>query len=85
MEVLRKKKLKSYENDKGRQPLKDFTPGTFGCHEVLTMSAYLLNNVTEELCDHPAILQDRNLFKLAHEAESALATLYSAIKKQHAP
>jgi len=85
MEALRKKKLKSYKDDNARQPLKDFTPGTFGCHEVLHMAAFLLNNVTEELCNHPAVLQDQKLFKRAHEAESALAGLYTEIKKIHAP
>ena len=85
METLRKNKLKSYKADKARQPLKDFTPGTFGCHEALHMAAYLLNNVTEELCNHPAVIQDSDFFKLASEAESALGKLYTEIKKVHAP
>jgi len=85
METLRKNKLKSYEADKARQPLKDFTPGTFGCHEAMHMTAFLLNNVTEELCNHPTVLQDQKLFRLAHEAESALGSLYTEIKKRHAP
>ncbi len=85
MEDLRKNKLKSYKADKARQPLKDFTPGTVGCHEAMHMAAYLLNNVTQELCDHPAVIQDAEFFRLASEAESALASLFTKIKKVHAP
>jgi len=85
MEKMRLKKLAAYERDNDRQPIKDFTPGTLGCHECLHMTAFLLNNVTEELCNHPAVFQDEKFFKLASEAESALGRLYTAVKQRHNP
>lgn len=60
-----------------------FEPKSFGCHEALHMTSFLIGAVDEELVEHPAITQNEEWLRLAIAAREALATLYNKIGEKH--
>lgn len=68
---------------KRKSPADGFAPGTMGCHEALHMASFFAGAVDEELCNHPAIEQNKDWQRLARTAATALADLYQAIGSKH--
>lgn len=60
-----------------------YKPGSFGCHEVLHMTAFLSAAIDDNLMQHTAIKLNPKWWKLASEAHSKLFDLYQAIGEEH--
>lgn len=58
-------------------------PGSYGCHEALHVASLLAGHVDEELLSHPAIVSNKEWFRLAAEAHEKLFDLYQAIGNVH--
>ncbi len=58
-------------------------PGSFGCHELLDRTAMLGKLVNELLLEHPACVQNKEWFTLAHQASTLLDQLYQKIGAKH--
>ena len=63
--------------------MRQFGPGTLGCHEALHMAAVLLEMVDERLCQHPAVESIPAWRNMADSARDTLAALYAAIGAEH--
>ncbi len=50
----------------------------YSWHEAMDRAHTLTQSVSDQLCDHPVINSDPELFKLAVAAENALSDLYQA-------
>jgi hypothetical protein len=53
-----------------------FAPGSFGYHEALHTTSVLMDSVDRHIAEHPAVLADRELYRLATRAQEALFNLY---------
>jgi len=60
-----------------------YAPGSYGCHEVLHMTAFLEHAVDTELVQHTAIQRDSSFLLEAERALSALSRLYQLIGAKH--
>lgn len=60
-----------------------YEPGSFGCHEALHMTSFLIDSVDEELVEHPSIKANEEWTRLATVALDALNDLYQAIGQKH--
>lgn len=60
-----------------------YAPGSFGCHEALHMASVLMMTVDRELCEHPAVQQNKEWAALADKARQALYELYQKIGARH--
>lgn len=62
---------------------KKYGAGSYGCHEALHASSMIMHMVDSHLLDHGAIALDKDLFRYASEAHTALFNLYQAIGAKH--
>lgn len=66
------------DNDEER-----FAPGSFGCHEALHMTSFLMQAIDTDLMEHPAIAARPDWKATAEVAFNALYDLYQAIGREH--
>lgn len=79
---------KAYEQiaeglEDARNMIREFAPGSFGCHEALHMASFLANAVDRELCEHNAIKLVPKWHKKATRAAALLTSLYQDIGAAH--
>ncbi len=60
-----------------------YDPGSFGCHEALHMTSFLMQAVDTELVEHNAIASNEDWLALATAAFDKLFQLYMAIGDAH--
>lgn len=60
-------------------------PESFSCHEALHMVSFLSSAVFTEICEHPAIINNREWYDQAMKAGDLLAELYQKIGSKHIP
>jgi hypothetical protein len=58
-------------------------PGSFGCHELLDRTSIVMSSVERDILSHPACLQNKEWFELAHRAVEALNDLYQKVGAEH--
>ena len=81
-EATRLARLAAMEDDFPER-MKNFGPGSFGCHEVLDRASIITNLVGDWLLEHPSIVLNAEWFRLADEAQTKLMNLYQAIGTKH--
>jgi hypothetical protein len=69
--------------DHGPQWIKQYEPGSFGCHELLDRTALAADLVERYVRTHPACIQNQEWFALAEQAMMALQKLYQRIGAAH--
>lgn len=65
------------------EDIKQFSPGTHGCHEALHVASMLMEMVDEYLCGHTAIRLRPQWQAKADAARDALFDLYQGIGAEH--
>jgi hypothetical protein len=83
VEQDRQAALEELVAEHGREYFDRFTPGSFGCHELLDRAILFARMVEEEVQNHPACLQNREWYELAERATAALNDLYQRIGSEH--
>ena len=83
IESQRQESLRELESDGEEARLEHFSPGTFGCHELLDRTILLAEQVERTILSHPACIQNREWYELASEASAALHDLYQRIGSEH--
>ena len=78
-ENQRQRALLELEADSGRSRLDQFSPGTFGCHELLDRTHLIADHIEKALLLHPACLQNQEWYRLAYEASASLHELYQRV------
>lgn len=58
-------------------------PGSFGCHELLDRTALVADTLEQYILTHPACVQNKEWFALAHQAVVALRELYQQVGADH--
>jgi hypothetical protein len=58
-------------------------PGSFGCHELLDRTSIAMSGLERDILSHPACLQNKEWFELAHTAVEALNNLYQKVGAAH--
>lgn len=81
-EATRLARLAAMEDDFPER-MKNFGPGSSGCHEVLDRASIITNLVGDWLLEHPSIVLNAEWFRLADEAQTKLMNLYQAIGTKH--
>ncbi len=62
---------------------KDYTPGTFGCHEALHVTNMMVEVLERHLAEHPAIQANSAWKARVERAQDELAALYQEIGAAH--
>lgn len=60
-----------------------YAPGTHGCHEALHVASVIEGMIDANLVNHPAVLLDPEIYRLAAAAHKAMFDLYQAIGARH--
>lgn len=60
-----------------------YTPGTFGCHELLDRTCLAADLLEQSVLNHPACVRDPEWFALAVAATNTLRELYQRIGAEH--
>ena len=60
-----------------------FTPGSFGCHELLDRTSLLTDSLERFVLSHPACVHNKEWFALAYQAVSHLNDLYQKVGAEH--
>lgn len=63
--------------------LKQYEPGSFGCHELLDRTSLAADTVEKYVLSHPACIKNQDWFALADKAVVALHELYQRIGEAH--
>ena len=58
-------------------------PGTFGYHEALHVASIQMDSLERYLLEHPAVLMDKDAYRLCHEAHTLLFNLYQHLGAIH--
>ena len=58
-------------------------PGTFGYHEALHTTSIQMDSLERYVLEHPAILMDKEAYRLCHEAHTLLFNLYQHLGAIH--
>jgi hypothetical protein len=61
----------------------DHQPGTFSYHEAFHTACIMMGQLDTPLLGHPAIILDKEAYKLAHEAHTAVFNLYQYLGSKH--
>ena len=69
--------------DHGPRWAEQYEAGSFGCHELLDLTALAADIVERYVRTHPACVQNREWFALAEQAVAALQELYQRIGATH--
>ncbi len=83
VEKQRQMELNDVLAEHGLDWLKQFAPGTFGCHELLDRTLLAAEGVEENVLSHPACLQNPEWYALAEQAVGVLNDLYQRIGAEH--
>ena len=82
-EQARQQLIDECNADHGPHWAEPYTPGSFGCHELLDRTALVVDIVERYVLTHPACIQHREWFALAEQAVVALGELYQRIGEAH--
>jgi hypothetical protein len=83
VEQYRQQLLQQLSADSGEGAGTDYSPGSFGCHELLDRTALILALFEQQVVEHPACFQKPQWFALANEAVGVLSRLYQAVGGEH--
>lgn len=61
----------------------NYSPGSFGCHELLHITSVLSSMLEAEIIGHPACRANPEWTALAEEVARGLADLYQSIGANH--
>ena len=70
-------------SDSGKDWAAAYSPGSFGCHELLDRTALLAGQIEQQIQTHPACVANAEWFLLAEQAGAALRELYQQIGAEH--
>lgn len=82
-ESQRQQALLDLQSESGRSCLDEFSPGTFGCHELWDRTHLIADLIEKSLLAHPACIQSQEWYQLAYEASAALQELYQRVGAGH--
>ena len=82
-ELERQQLLDELATEHGSHWAAQYTPGSFGCHELLDRTALAVDMVEGYIRTHPACIEKREWFALAEQAVAALQELYQRIGAAH--
>lgn len=83
VEQQRQELLREFSADRDPSEIGDYSPGSFGCHELLDRTALIMCLLEEHIVEHPACFQHPDWFILAHEATTILNRLYQEVGRKH--
>lgn len=83
IEEDRQQRLDELREDYGLDWVRQYKPGSFGCHELLDRTAMVVDLVERQLLSHPSCVQNAEWYALADQAFSALHNLYQKIGETH--
>jgi len=83
IERERLERVEDLASEDGAEWASHAMPGTFGCHELLDRTMIAFNLVEEMIVSHPACVQNREWYALAHRAFKALEILYERVGEVH--
>ena len=69
--------------DSGSDWVREFLPGSAGCHELLDRAAMFADMIEKHLASHPACLANAEWYQLAEQAAAALRELYQRVGAEH--
>jgi hypothetical protein len=84
VEQLRREYIEECADDANDADWKEHNkPGSFGCHELLDRTSLMSGAIERDILAHPACLQNKAWFELAHRAVQALNDLYQKVGAEH--
>ena len=79
----RQQLLDELNEEYGMNWVEQYTPGSFGCHELLDRTMLVADLVERFVLSHPSCVQNPDWFELAEQAVTALQTLYQQVGAAH--
>jgi hypothetical protein len=82
-EQERQRRLKEIQAEEPSDWAAQYSPGSFGCHELLDRTSLVAEIVERQILNHPACVQNKEWFALADRAVNALQELYQQVGSRH--
>lgn len=83
LEEDRRQALDDLIAENGEKWLKQYEPGSNGCHELLDRTSLVADLLERNILWHPASVQNEEWFALAEQALASLQELYQRIGEAH--
>ena len=83
IEEDRQRQIEEMVAERGEQWVQEYSPGSFGCHELLDRTSLAVNQIEANILGHPACIKNREWYELAEQAAAALRELYQRVGVEH--
>lgn len=83
IEKDRQKQARELAAESGEEWVKEYQPGSMGCHELLDRAALVADLLERHVLAHPACVARPEWYLLAEQAAAALRELYQQVGAEH--